>query len=459
MHRDVLDTLWRFFSSHRLTLVLLTAIAVAVSLSAVFPQMPSGMEIGSSEYNHWYAGIRAHYLQWTDALESLGLFNLYTSLWFRLPLVLLALNLTICAVEQFEAVFRPPTYSAREFNEAFREASQAGTFVTSGTVQTTLRSLRAILETRGYEVEVRGGQETSYLTARRFSLSRWGTLLGHGGLIVVIIGLLVGGSLSWREEKISLSPGQLYQIQHVPSLSLRLDDFQVQLYPDGSSRSYRAQLTVLEQEEEVQKGIVAPNAPFTYRGMSFHQRSRGPAIKIQGLDAEGEPIALQALVPGTTLEDEATLQLGAEENEGYVAAPEQSLVFRLVYHDRLATEAGDSPGLLVQVYRGGVTDLVSSETVFDSASFKIDGNSFAVEWGHYAILTIVRDPSFAPTILGATAFLAATIICLYVPPRHIWGAVLRNEDLVETRLVRLDEEDKGGAPDFDLLIQDVEESL
>jgi len=460
MQRNVLDVLWHFFSSRRLSLILLTTIALVISSSAIFAQIPGGMAVRSSEYGRWYAEIRAQYLQWADLLESLGLFHIYGSVWFKLPLALLILNLAVCAVEQFESVWRWSNCSAEEFDAAFRRASQAGTFVISSTVKRTVASLRALLEGHRYKVEVQEGGEGSYLTARRFSLTRWGTVLAHGALIVAIVGVLLGGRLAWLEEEISLSLSQVYQIQHVPSLRVRLDDFQVELYPDGMPRSYRTQLTLLEQEEAVATGTVGPNAPFTYQGMAFYQRSHGPMIRIKGLNAQGEPISLQALAPGGTFQEEATLQLSEEENEGYIAVPEENLILRLVFHPRLPTDTGEMPALLVQAYRGGVTDLVFSETLFDSAPLPIEGNSYTLEWGHYPVLTIARDPSFAPTMLGVASLLAAAIITLYLPPRYIWAAVSRTGEVVEMRLVRLGEVDKGsGAGEFEVLMREVEESL
>jgi len=460
MQRDILDALWRLFSSRRLTLALLAAIALVVSLSAIFPQAPSDIAMGSSEYGHWYAELRARYLQWTDPLENLGLFNIYRSFWFKLPLAFLILNLIICTVRQFESVSDRRTVSAREFDRVFKRASQTGTFVSSGTVRRAVDNLSALLETHRYKVAIEQEARGSYLTARRFSLTRWGALVGHVGLLVAIVGLLLGDRLDWREEEISLSPGQMYQIQHVPSLSLRLDDFQAKLYSDGTPRSYRAQLTLLEGEKEIHNGLVIPTAPFMYRGMTIYQRSHGPLIRISGIDAQGKPILLQTLVSGGSLEEEAIVQLSEEENEGYIAAPGQNLILRLVFHPRLSTDAGDMPALLVQAYRGGVTDLVLSETLFRSASLQIQDDSYTLGWEHYAVLTVARDPSAVPAMLGAASLLAAGIMILYLPPRYIWAAVSGEDGIVEMRLVALSEGDKGrAAHEFDILTTEIEGAL
>jgi len=457
VRRDLPDLLWRAFSSRRLTLALLAVVAVVVSCGAILPQMPAGMDIGTREYDHWYAGIQVRYLQWADLLASLGLFSVLYSLWFKLPLALLMVNLSVCAVEQLETGLRPPNCSAEGFEQAFRRASQSGTFVVARERDSIVASLCGLLEGCRYRVEVEEEVKAYYLTANRFSLMRWGALAAHGGLIVAVAGLLLGERIAWREQNIALSPGQLYQIQHLPSLSVRLDDFEAELYPDRTPRAYHARLTLLEEGSELETGVAVPNAPFRHHGISFYQVSHGPLITVRALDAHGQPISVQALSPGAMVQEEATLQLSDQEHEGYVAVPDQNLVLRVVYQSVLPSDGEDVPALLVQAYRGGITDLVDSEIIFDAATLQIDGNSYAVEWEHYAVLSITTDASVGLTVLGATSLLAATIAMLYVPPRSIWAVVTDEGQVVEMRLARLGEKDRGsGAREFDALIEEIQ---
>ena len=459
MQRDIPGLLWRSFRSRRLTLVLVTAIALVVSLGALIPQMPDGIVIGSREYGRWYAEIQGRYLQWTDLLGDLGFFSLDESLWLRLPVALLIINLAVCAVEQFEAVLRRPSCTSEEFERAFRRASQTGTFILADRPGPAVAILRELLTRHRYRVEVQEGDEGSHLTANRFSWTRWTTLVIHGGLILAIVGLALGGRLAWREDKIRLSPGQEYQVQHGSSLSLRLDDFQAELYPDGTPRSYQARLTLLEDGSELMTGMVSPNAPLRYGGISFYQLSHGPLVTIRGLDPEGHHVSLRALAPATTLQTEETLQLSDDENEGYIAVPEPNLVLRIVLQSQPLSGGRHRPALLVQAYRGGMTDLVFSKTLFGSSSLQIEDNSYAFEWRHYAVLTVTSDPSVGPIFLGAASLLAAATTIIHLPPRRIWAAVTSTEGVVKIRLVRLGEEDKGvGAREFDALIGEMDEA-
>jgi cytochrome c biogenesis protein len=460
MRTDVLGILWRFFSSRRLTLVLLTAIALVVSISAILPQIPQAIAVGSSQYGRWHAEMRAHYLQWADVFEALGLFSVYDSLWFKVPLSLLILNLAVCAVERFEAAFYWPKLLNEEFDHVFKKAPWSQRFVTPGRLNSAIESLSALLERHRYHVEVDEGDERSYLAAWRFSWARWGSVVAHLGMIIAIIGLLVGRRFAWREEGIVLSPGETYQIQHAQSVSLRLEDFEADLYPDGAPQFYRSEVTILEQEDDVLTGVVAPNAPLTYRGMAVYQQSHGPLITIKGLDAQGEPISLQALALDSTLQEQAILRFSEEDNEGYAAVPAENLILRLVFHPHQASESGERPAFLVQAYRDGMSNLVFTGTLFESASLQIEDHSYAIGWEHYAVLDVARDPGFSVTFLGAVSLLAVAFISLFLPPRFIRAAVLEKGGVVEVRLVAVAEMDKGtGHQDLDALMKTIEASL
>ncbi len=459
VQRDIPDLLWRAFSSRRLTLILLAVIAVVISCGTILPQIPTGMDVGSREYDYWYAAIQARYRQWTELLAMLGSFSVLDSLWFKLTLALLMINLSVCAIEQVEAGLRPPKVSAETFDRAFRRASQCATFIVASKRETVEASLRRLLEGHRYEVEVHQEDRASYLTASRFSLMRWVPIVAHGGLILAIAGLMLGTRIAWRENNIALSPGQTYQIQHIPSLSVRLDDFDAELYPHGAPRTYLVRATLLEEGREVKTGVAAPNAPFRYRGVSLYQVSHGPLVTVRALDSDAQPIPVQALAPGATVQEEAALQLSDENNEGYVAVPDHNLVLRIVYQSMPIPAQESMPSLLVQAYRGGMTDLVHSETLLDSATLDLEGHEYVVDWAHYAVLDIAHDPSLSVILVGATPALVAAIAILYVPPRSIWGAVTDEGQVLEIRMARLGEKKIGGAVrEFDALVEQIERS-
>jgi cytochrome c biogenesis protein ResB len=284
-------------------------------------------------------------------------------------------------------------------------------------------------------------------------------LLGHVGLVLLVASVLVGSRVAWWERDVVLGPGQEYQGQHDMSLTVRLDDFHEYSSASGGAASYRASVTILENGIEVAEGAVSPGQPMRHRGVFLYQLSHGPLIKVRGVAAEGSAISLQTLGPAGELLKEASLQLSEGDNEGYVAVPDRNLVLRVVFQPGSASDAQGSPSLLLQAYRGGTTDLVFSDSFAQSASVQIEDDSYAVEWGEYAVLGLAHDPSIAPMMLGAIMLLTGTTVAMLVRPRCFWAAVKGKEGVVQASLLNAAEDTKGsGAREFERLMAELEEA-
>jgi len=432
---DMLDLAWRFFSSRRLTIALLVIMVLVLACGAVLPQMPDDVTVGSPQHARWYASVQAHYLQWADRLDQLGLFSIRDSLWLRTPLALLLVNLVVCTAEQIWTILREGKLGPQEFAKAFPPDSETHSFLFTGDAHSALGRSRQLLETHGYRVRTQEGTSESHLAARRFPSARWGIVLAHGALTLIVASALIGGRLGWHERGITLGPGQEYQVQHAESTSVRLEDFQVELYPDGRPRWYKADVALLESGAVATSAVLTAGAPLSYRGMSFHQLSHGPLVSIRALDAEGVPVTLQTLGTSSMIVEEASLQLSEDEREGYIAVPARNLVLQAVLQPEPVSGTEDSPSLLLQAYRGGATDLVYSETLRGSARVDIEGDTYTIEWGQYAIIGIASDPTFSLVLLGAVALLVGIIATTCRRPRFIRAAYTGKQGVVEMRLL------------------------
>ena len=94
------NMVWNFFSSVKLTLVLLIILAIASLFGTLIPQQEGAVEFAR--------GISPGMFQ---LLSSLNLFDMYHSSWFRIIIGLLALNLIVCSVNRLPAtlkLFRAP---------------------------------------------------------------------------------------------------------------------------------------------------------------------------------------------------------------------------------------------------------------------------------------------------------------------------------------------------------------
>jgi len=84
-----------FFSSLKLTIILLIIIAVASILGTIIPQQYQGGE----SFRHLSPGL-------FKVFNSLQLFDMYHSVWFITLMVLLSLNLIVCSLDRFPASWK-----------------------------------------------------------------------------------------------------------------------------------------------------------------------------------------------------------------------------------------------------------------------------------------------------------------------------------------------------------------
>ncbi len=460
MRIDVLDLLWRLFSSRGLSVGLLSAILLAVALGAIFPQMPDDLSVESPEITQWRAVIRARYGQWTDPLDNLRLFSIRGSFWLKAPLALLAVNLVVCSAERLETALRWSRWASEDPARALPSTSQSHSLLLRGDRETASLRLHKVLRGLGYGVDVKESEGTTYVIGRRSGLTRWGTLLAHSGALLAVVGLVVGGRVAWREEGIALGPGQQYQVQHSESLSIRLDDFEGEPGSDDGAPPYAASVTVLDNGEDRSSGAVAPGVPLWYKGMSIYWLTQGPLIRLQATNAEGQPLSLQALTPSGQVMEEVVLQFSDEDNEGYVAVPERNLMLRLVLQSAQTDQAQQPPDFLWEAYRGGGTEVAFRETIRGSRSLEIDGDSYSARWGHYAVLGISHDPSVAPLAVGAVTLMIGGTCALFLRPRLVWVTVRGNESVVQLQTFTPGRENSGVEPrEFENLVTQVKEAF
>jgi len=457
---DILDLCWRTLGSRRATLAILFVLLLALLCGAILPQRSPGLSLDPAEYAHWRADIQARYLQWADPLINLGLFSVRESFWFTIPLALLIVNLVLCTLDRLEAARRRLRPTLQDLVLSFTVVPQAQRFRLAGGQDSTLAKLAELLEDRRYMVSIQEGSADCYLTAERLAFTEWITVLANFAMIVIVVSVILGPRLAHREPDIALAPGQEHRLQHAPSLTIRLDRFQAELYPNGEAASYEADVTVLENGSEVASGRVSPARPLWHNWMSLHQFAHGPLITIKAADTQGTALHMQTLAPAGTVIEEATLLLSEEETEGYLSIPDRNLLLRVVFQPETVAEMRASPSLLVQAYHGGTSALVFSDNLSGSGTLEIEGDSYTIDWGQYAVLGFTSDPTIALMIVGAVVLLASTTITIFFRPQHVWTALRSQDGVVEVRLLDPCEEHEGmRTSEFRGLAAEIRETL
>jgi hypothetical protein len=100
----LLDRLWRILAWPRLTIILLVWVAVILMLSAVIPQAPPHIE-DPVVRSQWLSRAPINARPVIERLQAFGIFNLLSSAWLRLPLVLLLAHALVILADWSPAIW------------------------------------------------------------------------------------------------------------------------------------------------------------------------------------------------------------------------------------------------------------------------------------------------------------------------------------------------------------------
>jgi cytochrome c biogenesis protein len=273
MGSGTLKRAWHLLISLKLAVILLFAILLVAFLSTLFPQLPPDVAADPETRSLWLAMAQEKYGLLFGPLHALGLFEFSEMWWFRLLLAALFLNTLACTVNRlgsiWRIVFRPQVRpSSVVFERGVNRISLRG-----DSSEKVIEAVKGALSKRRYRLSVRREGETTYLLADKNRLARLGSLFTHISLLIFILGALWCRGFGWRRE-VALTPGETYEIRS--GVGLRSEGFEVERYPGGEPRDYRAHLAVIEGGKEVLTKIVRVNEPLVYGGVSLYLKSYEP---------------------------------------------------------------------------------------------------------------------------------------------------------------------------------------
>lgn len=271
VEKGLVDTLWGVFASVRLSVIVLTLLAVTSIIGTVIPQNASPAvyvdRFGEAAYR---------------VLSFLDIFDMYHSWWFQLLLLLLGINLVICSMDRLPAVLKIIGKTQRLNPEAYRKAIKGETLSMAGSPSEVAGVLSGKLKApMGTFTPVDEG-DAHYLFAEKGRWTRLGVYVVHGAVLLLLLGGLLG-SLFGYEGTLNLAEGESSQVVRLNGsnaamplpFELRCDAFSVSFYDTGAPKEYRSDLVVTEGGAEVLSKQIVVNDPLRYRGISFYQASYG----------------------------------------------------------------------------------------------------------------------------------------------------------------------------------------
>lgn len=198
-------------------------------------------------------------------LISSGLIDIYSSYPFIILVSLFALNIVLCTLKLIP-------FARKGFQGFSGELNHVGT--------TTLTETEIIqmLGKDGWK----GSKEDNIYKAVKHENGRYGVIILHLGVIVILLGALIGrisgfngfmNILEGTSDDVAVLPtGELVPL----GFEVRCDEFTVEYYPNSDRpRAYTSKVTILENGKEVKTAIIDVNNPFKYNDVVFYQTNFG----------------------------------------------------------------------------------------------------------------------------------------------------------------------------------------
>jgi cytochrome c biogenesis protein len=262
--------LFDFFASVRLTITVLLTLAATSIIGTVIPQNQN-MEA----YLHTY-GPKLFRL-----FSVLDMFDMYHSWWFRLLLVLLAVNIVVCSLDRLPGVWKivvkQPVFKHSRFQNASIHRQIGVSSI--GPVQPLLE--KALSRSIG-GVRIEHFPNGYCLWSEKGRWTRMGVYIVHLSVAFLLAGGLIGSFWGFDGE-VNIPEGDTVQMIRLSNsgksiplpFEIRCDKFSVSFYDSGVPSEYRSTLTILEKGMPVLTRDIIVNDPLRYKGVNFFQSSYG----------------------------------------------------------------------------------------------------------------------------------------------------------------------------------------
>lgn len=399
------DRVWKAFSSMRLGLALLGIIAFVAGIGTLIPQAEMDPEKAKAVGQLW---------------QTMGFTHLYNTVWFRLLLGLLCINLVVCSIQRLRGIYHrtfnltPPSNLAR--------VPQKNRMAVQGELASLRESVQEVLKQKGYRFTLSDQSDAWSFIAVKRRLGNWGSLITHLSFVVLVIGALLGSVLGFKGyfmegsgntlpiQAIQLSKGTVSE-----TFSVRINSAEDRILPNGERDNWYTDMSILENGQEVARQTLSVNHPFEYKGVTFYQASFSNGARFTAdMNGQKNPVVLQ------------------DQGQSYYQAPGTDLYLVTAIDP---SSSSQKPGVLYQVYKGTGVDPIQSGKLTSGQTIDVQGNYKLTFEGlaGFTGLQVKKDPGVAVIWLGCALLLGGLLLAFYWQPVVISG-ILQSENGIKGTL-------------------------
>lgn len=298
-----------FLGSMNLAITLLVVLAIASAIGTVLKQ------------NQAYPDYEIKFGKfWFEMFRSLGLYDVYSSIWFLLILAFLLLSTATCVIRNTPSILRELRhYREKAQEKSLRAMSHSVSFVSDQSVEEIQAVSQQTLKNEGFRFRTHQDTGHSVVAGMKGGANKWGYWLTHIGMIVIFIGGLLDSKLPimWGEWQGTIKPetrnmpasevpavSQLgvnhfsyrgsvdipegrsaniiflpvrdgYLVQRLP-YEVEVKDFRVEHYSTGQPKSFESDIIIHDPDlKEPMAHTISVNHPLVYKGTAIYQANFG----------------------------------------------------------------------------------------------------------------------------------------------------------------------------------------
>ena len=387
-------------------------------------------------------------------LEQIGVFNVFTSWWFSLSLVVLMISIVACTLDRTPRLIAQVRDIRVVQPEPYFEPSLPDRAVLTGiaaaAVAPTLRRHRFSVRT---ETTADG---TTYLYGDRHRYTKLATLMSHLGLILFLVAAAVTSRFG-TEVPLVAAVGETATVQQIGTpglLVVKNLGFEAPRLESGAFSDFVTDLAVYQSGQEIARKQVRVNDPLSVAGFSFHQNGFGPAPDIEIRDSGGDvlwtgPVALTSqsaglpfgtmTIPGRDIGLELYLQ---RETDGPNVGNAAVLALPYIVTGEKADGSPEVRSLYPILVSPGET----------RGSPDLDVTVTLRDVGAFSVLIAKQDPGQGIVWFAFGCLIVGLAITFYLPRRRVWARVNAEGELrIVGRADRYVEFER----EFDRLLEDL----
>jgi cytochrome c biogenesis protein len=361
-----------------------------------------------------------------EVMERLQLFQVFSSIWFSVGLVVLIISIIVCTLDRTPRLWRQSAdvrvvQPAAFFDPKLPDRARLDQVSRDG-VHAALRRHRF----RVREAEVDG---IRYLYGDRNQYTKMATLLTHLGLILFLVAAAVTSAFG-DEQGLVVAEGETLTVQPIGTPGLLLvknHEFEAPGFLTGQPTDFTTDLSVYQDGQEIARKTIRVNDPLAIAGYTFHQNGFGPAPDLYIQDRSGG-VLWSGPVPLT--------DAAAGFPFGTLSVPGRDVGLQLL----LQRQEDGTGVVLVLPYRVTGQNPDGSPIIEDLVPLAVTrgelrsapGLDFAVGlrgFSEFTLLIAKRDPGQGIVWLAFGALILGLVITFYLPRRRVWTRLAPSGEL------------------------------